>query len=394
METARGSWAGMSSGTIFLDYHATTPCDPRVVEAMLPFFTRQPGNASSINPDGCHAATAIGAARESLAALILASPSEIIFTSSATESNNLVILGLAATAPPERRVILASVIEHKSVLLPLAHLRNQGFEVYLVPVDRQGRLDMGALSELLSNQVLLVSVQAANNEVGTLQDIKKIAAVAHEYGALVHCDGAQAVGRVPVDVEDWDVDFLSLSGHKFYGPKGVAALYLRAGAGRSPIRPIMYGGGQEGSLRPGTLNVPGIVGLGEAARISREVLNAEVERIRLLRNSLEQQISETIPDLQINGALAGRLPGNSSLTFPGVDAEALISNVPGLSLSTGSACNSGAPEPSYVLLALGLSWKSAYETIRIGLGRFTTEVEVRTAAATIIQAVQRIRALT
>ncbi len=247
--------------------------------------------------------------------------------------------------------------------------------------------------EAITNDTLLISIQAASNEIGTIQQIAEITELAHEQGALMHTDAAQAVGKIHVDVGEWGVDFLSLSAHKMYGPKGVGALYVRGGPHRQPVAPLMYGGGQEWDLRSGTLNVPGIVGLGEATRLCRESLGAEGRQVATLRDQLEQELFRAIPGLKRNGALNTRLPNNSSLTFPGVDAEALIANLPGLALSTGSACTSGAPEPSHVLVALGLSRNEAYSTLRVGLGRFTTQADVTCATEAIAGAYGRLAAL-
>lgn len=361
---------------------------------MLPYFTSAFANASSGTHTGGRKATAaIEVARENVASLIGANPESIIFTGSATESNNLALLGMAANAPRDRRVILTTAIEHKSVLGPASELQRRGFDVRVLPVDRRGRLEMDAFRFALSDQTFLVSVQAANNEVGTVQDVATVAEIAHEHGVFVHCDAVQAVGRIDVDVQGWDVDLLSLSAHKIYGPKGIAALYVRGATRKHALAPIMYGGSQEGGLRPGTLNVPAVVGFGQACNICQEVMPEERARIGLLRDRLEDCLLAEIPEVHRNGDFRARLPGNSSITISGVEADALIANLPQLGLSTGSACTNGALDPSHVLLALGMSRDEAYQTLRVGLGRFTTQQEVDIATMLVRGAVARIRNL-
>jgi cysteine desulfurase len=377
--------------TVYLDHHATTPCDPRVVEAMLPYLTTWFANPSSqTHHAGRRAAGAVAEAREQLAALIGAKPGEIVFTGSATESNNLAILGLAHGTVGRRRKIITTTIEHKSVLESVAHLGGKGFDCRVLPVDQHGRVNLDQLRSELDEQTLLVSVQAANNEVGTIQDIATITDIAHQCGARVHCDAVQAVGRISVDVADWNVDLLSLSAHKLYGPKGIAALYIQGGRRALALEPLMFGGEQEDGLRPGTLNVPAIVGFGEASRLCQEGLAVESVRIRRLRDRLETDLRAELPTIRVNGDPAARLPGNSSLTFPGVDAEAIIANLPDVEVSVGSACTSGALEPSYVLTALGLPREEAYQTVRVGLGRFTTEEDVSVAVTAMLDAIMRI----
>lgn len=387
---------------IYLDYHATTPCDPRVVEAMLPFFGITFGNASStLHSTGREALTAVDKARAQVAALIGARPGEIVFTSGATESNNLALLGLARgmarvaemKGNPVRRRIVTSPTEHKAVLEPCHQLEKEGFELVQLPVDRAGLVSVDGAERAITDDTLLVSIQMANNEIGTIQPLTELAGLAHNKGALVHTDAAQAVGKIGIDVGVCDIDLLSLSAHKVYGPKGVGALYIRGGISSLPIQPLVFGGGQERDLRPGTLNVPGIVGLGAACRLCMDVLPSEATHVGKLRDKLESVLMYRIPGVQRNGFLGARLPGNSSLTFPGIEAEALIANIPEIALSTGSACTSGAPEPSYVLTAIGLSREAAYSTLRIGLGRFTTEEEVSYASTAIVQAAERLRTI-
>ena len=386
------SRSSRSGRTIYLDYHASTPCDPRVVEAMLPFFLDCYANPSSATHQaGREAAAAVEEARAGVAGVLGAEPGEVVFTSGATESNNLSILGAAEFAPKGRNRVLASAIEHKSVLEAGKALTKSGFEFEIIPVDRDGLLDLGALSRLVDDRTLLVSVQAANNEIGAIQPVLEVTQIAHATGALVHCDAAQALGRIPMDVGDWGVDLLSISGHKCYGPKGVGALYVRGGARFAALGPLVFGGGQEHEIRPGTLNVPGIAGLGRACEIAQAVLQPEIIRVTRLRDRFESALMERLRDTTRNGALTRRLAGNSSLLIHGVDADALIANLPGVALSTGSACTSGAPEPSYVLQAIGLSREEAYSTIRVGIGRFSMQNELDDAASMICAAAEHIR---
>jgi cysteine desulfurase len=369
---------------IYLDYHATTPCDPQVIEAMLPYFGEIFGNpASSIHKTGKIAASAVEESRALVAALIGAHPKEIIFTSGATESNNIAIQGLATDPKRKRDRIVTTAIEHKSILAPYKKLEKAGFDVIFLPVDHEGVVDLSVAKNSITENTLLVSIQAASNEIGTIQPIEELTDMAHKMGAYVHCDAAQAVGKIPIEIAIWDIDLLSISAHKLYGPKGVGALYIRGGPYALPIQPLVLGGGQESNIRSGTLNVPGIVGFGKACKLCSEYLPEEAECIGKLRDRFEEKISAAVQNIKRNGALGKRLPNNSSLTFPGIDAEALIANLPDLAISTGSACTSGALEPSYILQAIGLNRRDAYSTLRIGIGRFTTEEEIQYAVETI-----------
>jgi len=379
---------------IYLDYHATTPCDPQVVDAMLPYFSQQFANPSSAtHRAGKTAAKAVEDARRQVAELIGAEPKEILFTSGATESNNLSILGLARYPDNKRRKVVTTAIEHKAVLSPGKHLEKLGYEFVVLPVDSLGRVDKVAAQDAIDENTVVVSIQAANNEIGTIQDIPYFAQLAHEKGAYFHTDAAQAVGKVPLDVFEWDVDLLSISAHKLYGPKGVGVLFVRGGPYALPLEPLVYGGGQESDVRPGTMNVPGIVGLGAACALCKSGMDDEMPRVSELRDQLEKDLLSHFSNLCRNGDLEHRLPGNSSLTFPGIDAEALIANLPELSLSAGSACTSGTPAPSHVLLAIGLSRQEAQQTIRVGLGRYTTQDEIVSASNLIDAAVKRILTL-
>lgn len=384
----------MPRKTVYLDYHATTPCDPKVVEAMLPFFSENFANSSSsIHRPGKLAADAVDNARATIAEAIGAQPRELIFTSGATESNNLAISGFASRAASSKRHIVTCAIEHKSVLEPCKQLANNGFRVTFLPVQTDGRIDLGRLAEAITPDTLLVSIQAANNEVGTIQPIAAISEIVHARGALLHSDAVQALGRLPIDVAAWGADAMSFSAHKLYGPKGIGGLYLRGGVRAQSISPLFYGGGQEFGLRPGTLNVPAIVGFAKAVELATTTWMKDVERIKILRNNVENAILAALPNTKRNGSSLDRLAGNSNLTFPGIDTEALLANVPELALSTGSACTSGTPEPSHVLLALGLSRLEAFNTMRICIGKDTTSADADFATAQIIAAVRRITEL-
>lgn len=377
---------------VYLDNNATTPCDPRVVEKMLPFFNTIYGNPSNgYHKQGRQAARAVDEAREHVAALIGARPSEIFFTSGATESNNLAVFGVVdALQENNRKRIITSQIEHKAILQPYLNLSQRGFDAIVLPVTASGVLDPEKAKSEITNNSLLVSIHLANNEIGTIQPIKQVAEYAHAAGAIVHCDAAQAVGKISVDVNDLGIDLLSISAHKLYGPKGVGCLYVRGGQRLIQLHPLLYGGGQEKGLRSGTTNVPGIVGFGEAARLSSLFLNDEGLRIEKLRDLFEKSLLANIKNLKINGLGTSRLPNTSSLTFPGIAADALLLNLPNLMLSTGSACNSGALEPSHVLEAIGLSRENAHSTIRASLGRFTTTEQMKFATEQVIKVCQKL----
>jgi len=379
---------------IYLDNHASTPCDPRVVEVMLPLLLEDYANPSSLlHEAGRRASARVADARHEVAAAIGARDSEVVFTSGATESDNVALFGSVAAAPAKRTKVAVSAIEHKAVLAAVAVLADRGHEVTYVPVHNDGLIDLAALIDIVDEHTALVSVQAANNEIGTIQPIPEIAQICHRVGAVLHCDAAQALGRIPVDVIDWDVDLLSLSAHKCYGPKGMGALFVRGGPVNAPLEPLFFGGGQEGGLRPGTLNVPGIVGFGCAASIADQERSADATRIGAMRDQFEERLRAGLGEVRINGAVDRRLAGNSSLSIPGVDAEALIANLPEVALSTGSACTSGAQDPSHVLTAIGRSREEAFNTIRVGLGRATMESELGEAAEMIIKAARRVREL-
>jgi len=365
---------------IYLDNQATTPCDPRVLALMLPWFTERFGNPHSAEHQmGRDAEAAVEAARAEVAALVGAEAREIVLTSGATEANNIAIKGAARHArrmgDPRRRVITV-VTEHKCVLESVADTAEDGFEPVVLPVGPDGRLDPDVLRQALVEPTLLVSVMAVNNETGVIQDIAALAAVARGAGALFHTDAAQAVGKIPVDVQG--IDLLSLSGHKLYGPKGVGALFVRRRP-RVRLAPLFSGGGQERGLRSGTLPTPLLVGLGEACRLARLEMDAEAARLTALRDRLLAGLRRRMPELQVNGSMRHRIPGNLNITFP-VAALELMRAVPELCVSTGSACSSAEVEPSYVLRALGLTDAAAARTLRLGLGRFTSAADVDYAA--------------
>lgn len=378
----------MSQSPIYLDYNATTPCDPRVIQKMLPFFGEVYGNPSNgLHIQGRKSAKAVDSAREQVAELIGARSNEIIFTSGATESNNLAILGIVRMRQNgKRKRIVTCVVEHKAVLLPCEKLKENRFDVVLLSVDKNGKVSIDEARRAISDETLLVSIQGANNEVGTIQPIKELAEIAHQHGAFFHCDAAQAVGKIQVNVAEFGVDLLSMSAHKLYGPKGVGALYVRGGSNSIPMEPIWYGGGQENGLRSGTTNAPGIVGLGEACILAKSELEDDFARIQEIRNQIEAQITSQILSAQINGKEVDRLPNTSSLTFPGIDADALILNAPDIMIGTGSACTSGAVEPSHVLTSMGITRDNAESTVRISLGRFNKEKEINIIIKSIMDA--------
>ncbi len=374
---------------LYLDHHATTPVDPRVRDAMVPWLSELFGNPGSrTHPFGWQANEAVERAREQVAAMIGARPSEIVFTAGATESNNLAIAGSAAGRAGGRVVTMA--IEHHAVLDPCLRLRDQGFDVVVLPVDAAGRVDPADVARALSDSTFLVAVMAANNEIGTIQPLEEIGRACRERSVPLHVDAAQAPGRMPLDVEAWGASTLALSGHKFGAPQGVGALYVRSSRPRARLTPLTLGGGQEGGLRPGTLNVPGIVGLGVASRCAVEALAAGVPGLVAARRDRMQARLVAAGGAHVHGA-SDRLCANLSIRFDGVEAEELLLALPGLALSTGSACSTGDSKPSHVLTAIGLSRDQARGTVRIGLGAGTTDGEVDDATEQILAAVAEIR---
>lgn len=377
---------------VYLDYSATTPCDPRVVQRMLPFFTDMFGNAASrSHPFGWTAEAAVEAAREQVAALVGAHAKEILWTSGSTEANNLAIKGVAQMYRQKGNHLITAVTEHKAVLDPMKYLETQGYEVTWLPVDRQGHIDLQQLEAAITDRTILVSLMAANNEVGTLHPLAEIGALCKRKGTLFHTDATQAPGKIALDVEAMHIDLMSLSAHKMYGPKGIGCLYVRRKNPRVRLVSQMDGGGHERGMRSGTLNVTGIVGMGEAARICREEMAVEVPKLQRLRDRLEARILKALPDAVRNGDPSARLPHLANLSFPYVEGESLIMGVKELAVSSGSACTSASLEPSYVLKSLGLGDELAHSSIRFSLGRFTTEAEVDFAADRIVAEVSRLR---
>jgi cysteine desulfurase len=377
---------------IYLDHHATTPVDPAVLEAMLPFFTEEFGNAASRSHSfGWKAEEAVEAARQQVAALVGASPREIYFTSGATESDNLAILGAAEAHRDRGDHILAGATEHKAVLDCCARLEKAGFRVTLLPVDPKGRVSPDDVRSALTPRTLLVALMAANSEVGTIHPIAEIGKIAKEAGVLFVCDAAQAAGKIPLDVEAMGIDLMAFSAHKTYGPKGVGALYVRKRNPRVRLAPLLHGGGQERGLRSGTLNVPGIVGFGKACEVAGRVMAEESARLGALRDRLHRAITDRLEDVQRNGGPEHCLPHNLNLSFAGVEGEALMLAMDEIAVSSGSACTSASREPSHVLRAMGVSDDLAVASIRFGLGRFNTEAEIDLAAERVVESVRKLR---
>ncbi len=375
---------------IYLDHHATTPLDPRVLDAMLPYLREDFGNAASTtHVMGWRAEAAVEDARERIAGALSARPAELIFTSGATESNNLALLGAAAARG--RGHVISVVTEHPAVLDPCAQLQRAGLELTLLPVPPSGLIEAGAVEDAIRDDTLLVSVMAANNEIGVLQPIDAIGALCHQRGVLFHSDGAQAGGRLALDVEASGIDLLSLSAHKFYGPKGVGALFVRSRSPRVRLEPRQWGGGHEGGLRSGTLPVAQIVGMAKALELALAEREAEEARLRGLRDRLWSRLRADLDGVQMNGDPERRLAGNLNVSFDGVQGEKLLLALPDLAVSSGSACASAAPGPSHVLTALGLSESMARASLRIGLGRGTTAAQVDRAGERILEAVRQER---
>jgi cysteine desulfurase len=377
-----------------MDNHATTPLDPRVLEAMMPFLTNRFGNAASRNHSfGWEAEQAVENARKEVAALIGADPREIVFTSGATESDNLAVKGVAWMYREKGDHIITCVTEHKAILDTCKHLEKDGFRVTFLPVDNKGFVNLDDLRNAITDKTILISIMTANNEVGTVQDIKAIGKIARERGVLFHTDAVQAVGKIPFNVNEMNVDIASISAHKFYGPKGVGALYVRRRNPRVLLTPIIDGGGHERGMRSGTLNVPGIVGFGKAAQIAREDLQKESAEMFRLREKLRTTLERELDELYINGDLEKRLPGNLNMSFAYVEGESLLMGINDIAVSSGSACTSASLEPSYVLKALGVGEDLAHTSIRFGIGRFNTEEEVDYVAGRVIEVVRRLREL-
>jgi cysteine desulfurase len=379
---------------IYMDNHATTPVDPRVLEAMLPYFQDKFGNAASRNHQfGWTAEEAVEDARGQIARLINATPKEIIFTSGATESDNLAIKGAAEMYREKGNHIITQVTEHKAVLDTCKRLEKYGYEVTYLPVQKDGRIDLDDLRRAITPKTILITIMYANNEIGVLQPVEEIGKIAKEKGVFFHVDGVQAVGKVPVDVQKDNIDLLSISAHKIYGPKGVGALYVRRKNPRVQLSAIIDGGGHERGMRSGTLNVPGIVGLGKACEICQQDMPQEAEKMRRLRDRLKDSVFEKLDEVFINGSMVHRLPNNINISFAYVEGESLLMGINDVAVSSGSACTSATLEPSYVLKALGVGEDLAHTSIRFGLGRFNTEEEVDYVVARVVETVNRLREL-
>ena len=378
---------------VYLDYHATTPVDPRVLDAMLPFFTERFGNPhSKQHAWGWDAREAVEAARTQVAALINASANEITFTSGASESNNLAIKGVVAARRERGNHVVTVEIEHKSVLDVCRGLAADGIEVTVLGVAPDGRVDLDALKRAMTPRTVLVSIMGANNEIGTVQALAEIGAIARERGVLFHTDAAQAAGKIPLDVDAMAIDLLSLTAHKFYGPKGSGALFVRRMKPRLTLTAQIEGGGQENGLRSGTLNVPGIVGLGRASEICRLEMADESRRLGSLRDGLLGGLRARLGEVRVNGSLEHRLPHNLHVSFDGIEGEALLMALDGIAVSTGSACASGSQAPSHVLEAIGATGDRAGASIRFGLGRTTSAAQIDFAVDRVVTAVSALRA--
>jgi len=379
---------------IYFDNHATTQVDPRVLEAMMPYFTNKFGNAASRNHSfGWAGEEAVENARAQVASLIGATPKEIIFTSGATESDNLMIKGVAEMYREKGNHIITQAIEHKAVLDTCKRLEKYGYRVTYLPVQKDGLIDLDDLKRAMDDKTILVTIMAANNEIGVLQPVAEIGKLCHERGVIFHTDATQAIGKIPFDVIKQNVDLASISAHKMYGPKGVGALYVRRKNPRVQISAIIDGGGHERGMRSGTLNVPSIVGLGKACAIAQEDLPKESCRLAGLRNRLKDRIMGKLDEVYINGSMEHRLPGNLNISFAYVEGESLLMGINDVAVSSGSACTSATLEPSYVLKALGTGDDLAHSSIRFGIGRFNSEAEVDYVADRVIETVERLREL-
>ena len=379
---------------IYFDNHATTPVDPRVVEAMLPYFTERFGNAASRNHSfGWTAEEAVENGRAQVARLINATPKEIIFTSGATESNNLAIKGVAEMYREKGNHIITQVTEHKAVLDTCKRLEKYGYEVTYLPVAKDGRIDLDDLRRAITPKTILITIMYANNEIGVIQPIEEIGRIAKEKGVFFHTDAVQAAGKVPVDVQKENIDLLSISAHKLYGPKGSGALYVRRRNPRVQLASIIDGGGHERGMRSGTLNVPGIVGLGKAVELAQNEMPEESARLRGLRDYLKDGLFARLDDLFINGSMIHRLPHSLNVSFAYVEGESMLMGINDVAVSSGSACTSATLEPSYVLKALGVGEDLAHTSIRFGIGRFNTKEEVDYVIKRVTDVVSRLREL-
>jgi cysteine desulfurase len=377
---------------VYLDFNATTPVEPAVLDAMLPYFSAEFGNAASIHTPGQRARAAVETAREQVAALIGARPQEIVFTSGGTESDNHAIFGIVEAAGGHDKHVVTSTIDHEAVLNACQALEKRGMKVTYLPVDSHGQIALNELRRVLRPETVLITIMHANNELGTVQPLEEIGRLAQEADIYFHTDAVQSAGKIPIDVTALQVDMLSLSGHKFYAPKGIGALYIRGG---TRLRQLLYGGHHQRGFRPGTENVAGIVGLGKAAEIARRSLADDAKRVALLRDKLQRGLLERVPQSRVNAAAAQRTPNTTNLVFPGVEGEALLIalDLKGLACSTGAACSSGAVEPSHVLTAIGLPPEEARASLRFSLGRHTTSTDIDFALNVVPAAVAQLREL-
>jgi cysteine desulfurase len=380
---------------IYMDSHATTPVDSRVLETMLPYFSETFGNAGSIDHMyGAVAAEAVKKGRDQCSHILNAHPDEIIFTSGATESDNIAILGVAEQYLNKGDHIITCATEHKAVLDTCKHLKKVGKSVTFLPVDQYGLVDPSQLESAITEQTVLISIMAANNEIGTIAPIKEIGKIAHNHGVLFHTDAAQAVGHIPIDVEAMNIDLLSFSGHKIYGPKGIGGLYVRRRNPKVKLAPINFGGGQEKGIRSGTLNVPGIVGLGQALAIAEKEMRGEEKRFRQWTTQMFDAFKESFPSVLLNGHPFKRLAHNLNIYFPGIESKALIHLLKDdLAISSGSACTTTSVEPSHVLLAIGRTEEESHSAVRFGVGRGNTEEEKTLAIERVISAIHRLNTL-
>lgn len=379
---------------IYLDYQSTTPCDPRVLDVMLPFFTERFGNPHSRNHGlGWDAEQAVEHARAQVAQIIGAEPKDMIFTSGATESNNLALKGVMSFNKATKNHLVTCVTEHKCVLDSARALEQSGFRVTYIPVQPNGLIDLNVLDQAICDQTALVSIMAVNNEIGVIQPLEAIGRLCRDRGVFFHTDAAQAIGKIPIDVQAMNIDLLSLSGHKIYAPKGIGALYVRRKPRRVRLVSLMSGGGQERGMRSGTLPTPLCVGLGQACALAQSEMSEESVRLTQLRDRFYHTITTALDEVYLNGDLEQRIPGNLNLSFAYVEGEGLMMGIKELAVSSGSACTSASLEPSYVLRALGVHEELAHTSLRLGFGRFTTTEDVDTAARLITDQVRRLRAM-
>lgn len=393
MELAVNHSAAPLKRPIFLDYQSTTPCDPRVVAAMLPWFTEGFGNPHSrSHAYGWEAEAAIEIARERIADLIGANAKEVVFTSGATESNNLAIKGVARFYKDKKNHIITCVTEHKCVLDSCRHLEQEGFRVTYLPVQNNGLVDLDVLKAAITDETVMVSIMAINNELGVIQPLAEIGAICRERGVFFHTDAAQAFGKIPLDVEAMNIDLMSISGHKIYGPKGIGALFVRRRP-RVRLEPLITGGGQERGMRSGTLPTPLVVGLGEAAVIAKAEMAKDAEHVKRLADKFLKAVMDDVPDVYLNGDRVQRLAGCINLSFAYIEGESMIMAIKDLAVSSGSACTSASLEPSYVLRAIGVGEDLAHTSIRFGIGRFTTDEEIDRAISIVSGSIEKLRAM-